>query len=696
MSRRNRRTERDLLDRNQSTDNIFDMDEKILGEIDRADASMQVAHPISIFDIHPDPAQPRRVAPSAVREETLAMPAQDMLETWIVRAFEERHGRKPADPDEAHAKYRAVVSGLPVANDAPAGIIEASLLRVAELAADILHLGRLIHPIHVAPDHNRKYRVITGERRWLAHHLLTRYDFPGFDKIPAVEGEFDVWMQASENNQRSDLNAIGRARQYAILLMDLLRQEGREFRTLYESHHEQEFYAQVANERVPHGQSERIMSAMGLTSRVTLSDYRRLLYLPPHIWTRADDENWAKNDLLQIVRSANISDGTDAPQIVQPLDNSAGYDGSEQPENVNSIDISDETEDPQIVRSSDNSAAVGGELPENVNSVDISTERAGGEQQENVRSTDISTHIPNIPSSPTPPPQADVEPVRGRWPRVGDKVITQQGHIGEVLMIISPKQVQVQTKFRRGVFDVATLRPYTPEDEPQPGNNGLLYPEGPADDPLVEHARQIAMDAVGDGHRDLEERIRTHQGHANQDYEVHLGGGNLIINSQLYTVSRGQVAVVLKHQPDGDLMFRFNAERLLDWKLSNRPLQLEVDPDSPQGEAPERAQAVGQGQPALFKQPFTVELHESGVEVFDRNRRLVGRWQPSHMVPEEANDWLNWMIELGNTYAQHDVIQGVFELAEHFGGRGPAALQEFMDNLWFVVRSELDDLGGKA
>lgn len=318
MNRRNQGRESSFNRQPQPSENLFDADERILGAINAADASMQTAYPTSIHDLDPDPAQPRRVVPSAVRKAVPAgTRAPDLLEWWAVLAYQERHGHKPADAHQAHFYLRSVVAGEPEERDDEPGLIEAALLRVASLAADIRARGKLIHPIHITPAG----RIVTGERRWLAHHLLTLYDYPGFDKIMAVEGEYDVWVQASENNQRSDLNAIGRARQFAILLMDLLKREGVEFLPLRDFEDEQDYYAQVADSkqyRIPTGGLSDLLNAMGVKGRQSLSNYRRLLSLPKDIWVIADDESWAVNDLLKIVQPLDNFDDLEQEPDTEP------------------------------------------------------------------------------------------------------------------------------------------------------------------------------------------------------------------------------------------------------------------------------------------------------------------------------------------------------------------------------------------
>ena len=83
------------------------------------------------------------------------------------------------------------------------------LIELADLAISIRKTG-LTNPITVRQNGSCVSARKPGERRWLAYHLLNLY-FPDEDwkRIPAhLVDEVSVWRQASENNARSDLNAI--------------------------------------------------------------------------------------------------------------------------------------------------------------------------------------------------------------------------------------------------------------------------------------------------------------------------------------------------------------------------------------------------------------------------------------------------------------------------------------------------------
>src|SRR5690606_12268971 len=275
MSRGRRRT-RDgtgaLSSIEQTADAIYSTG--LPAELAEIDSRRRPAKPVSIFEVYPDRTQPRRAVPSLVRQHWDGNPAttQTLFEGWLyeieqagrrdfdlLRYIEQAHLPENIDGNDDEDDSVLLLSGGYTA-------LERSLLEIADLAISIQQIART-NPITVARD-GRIYRLETGERRWLAYHLLNLY-LPDDDwaKIPAyVVDQVNVWRQASENNARADLNAIGKARQLAILLMDLLADEGYEFRTFEEilaaGLSEREYYAQVADGnvyRVPRGAGERLL-----------------------------------------------------------------------------------------------------------------------------------------------------------------------------------------------------------------------------------------------------------------------------------------------------------------------------------------------------------------------------------------------------------------------------------------------------
>ncbi len=273
---------------------------------------------IEIDNIFPDPAQPRRVIPSSVRRYWIGQNSQksmeDLFNIWIKEVSIER-GDDQFDimpyltgdiTERAPEKIDETISTFAGAKIGP---LEASLVRIASLAASIRRDG-LTNPITVVQK-GTSYMIETGERRWLAFHLLRIY-FPSeqtWQRIPArIMESASIWRQATENNVRADLNAIAKARQLALIIMDLYTAQGYKFRPFEIFKNEQAFYAQVADPikfKIPYGKGELVLNAMGFENKSTIKRYRDLLTLPNEVWTRADDHNVPESVLRQLVNKPN-------------------------------------------------------------------------------------------------------------------------------------------------------------------------------------------------------------------------------------------------------------------------------------------------------------------------------------------------------------------------------------------------------
>jgi hypothetical protein len=266
----------------------------------------------SIEEIYPNVTQPRRAIPSALRQYWNGNPSAASMgafyRMWLREVELERGSNFPLhDYLERNVTERSQhidtsdqqldqVAAVP----AP-GPKEAALMRVVDLAASIRRDG-LTNPISIAQK-GTLHEIETGERRWLAYHLLN-WCFGAVEedwsRIPArVVEQISIWRQASENNARADLNAIGKARQFALLLMDLLvNEDGVRFQAFNEFDGERDYYAQVSDGtlfRVPRNRGEDLLNAMGLENPVQLRQYRALLRLPQPVWEWADDLNWTES-----------------------------------------------------------------------------------------------------------------------------------------------------------------------------------------------------------------------------------------------------------------------------------------------------------------------------------------------------------------------------------------------------------------
>lgn len=263
---------------------------------------------VNIFEILPDPQQPRRAVPlsilSAWDGDTISVKS-GLLNPWF-NAYGHEAGMTY---DEVKSRVEAVVWGKAPEREEShkPGPYEASLFKIVDLAASIRDKG-LINPITIFRiDHTDFYRIETGERRWLAYHLLSTLEAAGWFKIPArvIEAP-NIWKQAYENNTRDNLNAIAKARQFALLLMETLKHDHR-FEPFEAFDDEQDFYAQVADGNafpIPRGSGEKLVAAIGIQNTRQLRDLRRLLKLPPEIWRAADERGWREGRLRQMLEDA--------------------------------------------------------------------------------------------------------------------------------------------------------------------------------------------------------------------------------------------------------------------------------------------------------------------------------------------------------------------------------------------------------
>ena len=265
---------------------------------------------IPIHQTLPDPAQPRRVWPSQIRASAESI--EHGLQLWIERASEER-----GSPFPTVELLEEGLSSSGLEEFEAVGSLDAKLFDLVALAASIKRDGltnaitvqekRILH----GKTSKTEYWIETGERRWLAYNLLYLiYQDNKWSEIPArIVPEVNVWRQAAENNARNNLNAIGIARQIAVLLMDLLGTE--QFisfeQTLANGENEQSYYGQVADGgqfRIPRGRGQDILQALGVKSTALLRQYRALLRLDPEIWIMADDFDWPLGRIQELLQQA--------------------------------------------------------------------------------------------------------------------------------------------------------------------------------------------------------------------------------------------------------------------------------------------------------------------------------------------------------------------------------------------------------
>lgn len=343
MNSRNRRKQIDKED-NLLVSNPNTLDPKTvdaigfgLGElgldIAAADAEFQAIESVNINEIYPNYIQPRYAIPHKITNMYKVHPDHviDIFKRWIKEVELASRKNFPLEnyllgdntPRGDDTEEMTNDSLLPTHPTLPK--IEQSLMKIVDLAASIRRDG-LSNPISLV-QRDGFYEIETGERRWLAYHmlywqfgendLLSENQKRNWSRIPSrIVREVDVWRQASENNARDNLNAISKARQLAVLLMDLHGWD--KFAPYPEFENEQDFYAQVADGeqwRIPRGNGEKLLNAMGLSNPSQLRQYRRLLRLSPDEWRKGDDENMTEGELRKLLnKSYTVTPVTVSPK----------------------------------------------------------------------------------------------------------------------------------------------------------------------------------------------------------------------------------------------------------------------------------------------------------------------------------------------------------------------------------------------
>jgi hypothetical protein len=228
------------------------------GSPDIPDSGRVVARPTAIHLIWADVKQPRRAIPINIRLHWDGNPAnvRELLTDW----------QRVADKEAG-----AALDVVGLLNGEGEGLNADNFPSVAQEFLALVRLAQgikadgLINPITVI-ESDGKLLIESGERRWLAFHLLHMHLGEQWAKIPAAKGNTNdsVWRQASENTQRRALNAIGMARQIALLIMAARGTPPMASGTQYQEYEDvvkngvsdRRFYAQVADgtvHRIPRG-----------------------------------------------------------------------------------------------------------------------------------------------------------------------------------------------------------------------------------------------------------------------------------------------------------------------------------------------------------------------------------------------------------------------------------------------------------
>jgi len=155
---------------------------ELYGHVDKMDEHRKHARPVDIYDIQRHPMQPRRAIPHIVMKRWGTFDINNlahMFDIWLDEIARERGGvpldvRMYLDENTLPADFEAPEDYIDEESKVTPRPLEATFLSLIKLAVSIRKDG-LTNPVTVMflpPD---RWQLETGERRWLAYHLLYLY-----------------------------------------------------------------------------------------------------------------------------------------------------------------------------------------------------------------------------------------------------------------------------------------------------------------------------------------------------------------------------------------------------------------------------------------------------------------------------------------------------------------------------------------
>jgi len=258
---------------------------------------------IAISLIRPDAAQPRRVLPELIHQ---AFHNQELTPVQALKQYIEKVrivARQKGRP------FESLMDLLISTDDAKDGQqltpLEQDLHDLTNLAMTLRSNGQ-VNPLTIVDCSEGampNYRIETGERRYWANYIDMEFipSYSGDGTVPCIiipPSDTSVFRQAKENTSRAGLNAIGMARQVALLILavhDIHPPNG------CVSH---DFYRQVLDLDLrgkPEYASD-ILVAMGGITRQRMSQYKLLLTLSNEAVELADQHNLDEGKLRYILK----------------------------------------------------------------------------------------------------------------------------------------------------------------------------------------------------------------------------------------------------------------------------------------------------------------------------------------------------------------------------------------------------------
>ena len=179
---------------------------------------------IAISLIRPDAAQPRRVLPEAIHH---SFHSQEITPVQALKQYIEKVriiARQKGRPFEN--LFDLLTSAEDAKEDVNLTPPERDLRDLTNLAVTLRQDGQ-VNPLTIVDRTEGampSYIIETGERRYWANYIDMEFipGYQGDSTVPCIilpPGEASVFRQAKENTSRAGLNAIGMARQAALLLL---------------------------------------------------------------------------------------------------------------------------------------------------------------------------------------------------------------------------------------------------------------------------------------------------------------------------------------------------------------------------------------------------------------------------------------------------------------------------------------------
>lgn len=307
-------TKRNPFEDTPADDNPENVMDALYGVTPTTNKKLRIPY-INIDHIYPDDTQPRTVLPAEIRPLWSGNPMDmpNLIQNWLESIYDSGYDFDPVAIITGKAELGERLNTGDALVDKFTSIL---------LLASQIHDSGLLNPITVYQIAKDIYEINHGERRWTAHHFLAHFIGETYHRIAAQVTEGSAWELAktqAQENVREDLNAIGKAAQFAKLLM-AARAETQDppydsFQHSVVKHgSKRPYYAQVADgdkHRIPRGMGPEFEQALGI-STAQMRHYRNLLRLTGDfhvdnmLWELGADNDWAEGFMRDIGKELEV------------------------------------------------------------------------------------------------------------------------------------------------------------------------------------------------------------------------------------------------------------------------------------------------------------------------------------------------------------------------------------------------------